>query len=118
MKQREPHPDRSVGSAFGRRIILPLSSDPGCAGGFAEASGRGPGLLETPSCRHAPNVYPRLAQMTPEEKACAELDAKVTASGWGVSDNKELNPSAVRGIDFELVALQADNLGTDPFGLL
>ena len=56
--------------------------------------------------------------MTPEEKACAELDAKVTASGWGVSDNKELNPSAVRGIDFELVALQADNLGTDPFGLL
>jgi len=47
-----------------------------------------------------------------------EIDAKVTASGWGVSDNQELNPSAVRGIDFEPVALQADNPGTDPFDLL
>ena len=52
--------------------------------------------------------------LTPEEKARVEIDAIVTASGWVVSDYKELNPSAVRGIDFQQVALQADNLGTDP----
>jgi hypothetical protein len=39
-------------------------------------------------------------------------------TGWVVSDYKELNPSAVRGIDFQQVALQADNPGADPFDLL
>ena len=130
MKQRDPDPLSSDGSGnslichlqFPRR--LDLHSD---GGSFSVSHptqaaprrvGEGRGVLETPSCRYVPNVYPRLAQMTPVEKAFVEIDAKVTASGWGVSDNKELNPSAVRGIDFEPVALQADNLSTDPFGLL
>lgn len=70
--------------------------------------------LETPSCRYVPKVYPRLAQMTPEEKARVDIDAMVTASGWVVSDYKELSLSAVRGIDFQPVALQEDNPCTDP----
>ena len=56
--------------------------------------------------------------MTPEEKARVDIDAMVTASGWVVSDCKELSLSAVRGIDFQQVALQEDNPGIDPFDLL
>src|SRR6266516_5092372 len=35
---------KAVGYADRRRPILPLPSDPVCAGGFAEALGPGPGL--------------------------------------------------------------------------
>jgi len=52
--------------------------------------------------------------MTPEAKVRVEIDAMITAPGWVVSDYTELNASAEHGIDFQQVALQEDNPGTDP----
>jgi len=69
--------------------------------------------MSADACRSARKVYSQPAQMTPEVKARLEIDAMFTAPGWVVSDYKEPGPSAVRGIDFQQIALQADNLGTD-----